>query len=395
VSADIFAAIGAFMAKNPDMAGKIGKIFQFRLKSPDSVWTLDVKNAGNQDAISQGETAAPDCTLELTDSDFMDMCTGKADPQKLYFGGKLKISGDIMASQKLTFLQKIEPQMVLDAMRARAGQGGGAAPAAAQDTATAEPQSGDVFLGIKAYVAEHPELVDKAKTVFLFKLSDPDSAWTLDLKSGKGEVKPGTVDKADCTLEMSDADFMAMSSGQVDPQKLYFGGKLKIAGDIMASQKLTFLQKIDPAWARKKVAELKAQGVSTTASTGASPGASPGAFTTASAPPPSAARAPAIFAALEARLAENPDLAREIDAVVQFEIKDPDALFTVEAREGKARASQGGALSPTATLTLSDQDLDSLVRGEIGAQELYQRGRMRVDGDVRVAHRLGYLNNLL
>ena len=42
-----------------------------------------------------------------------------------------------------------------------------------------------------------------------------------------------------------------------------------------------------------------------------------------------------------------------------------------------------------------DEDLDSLVRSQVSAQELYQRGRMRVDGDVRVAHRLGFLNNLL
>ena len=44
----------------------------------------------------------------MSDADFMDMCTGKADAQKLYFGGKLKISGNVMASQKLDFLKKID-----------------------------------------------------------------------------------------------------------------------------------------------------------------------------------------------------------------------------------------------------------------------------------------------
>ena len=38
------------------------------------------------------------------------MTSGKADAMKLYMGGKLKISGDVMASQKLSFLQKIDPK---------------------------------------------------------------------------------------------------------------------------------------------------------------------------------------------------------------------------------------------------------------------------------------------
>jgi hypothetical protein len=36
------------------------------------------------------------------------MVSGKADPMKLFQGGKLKISGNVMASQKLDFLKKID-----------------------------------------------------------------------------------------------------------------------------------------------------------------------------------------------------------------------------------------------------------------------------------------------
>src|SRR5690606_17513002 len=125
--------------------------------NPESIWTVDVKNAGG--SVGEGETAKPDCTLELSDANFMAMCTGKADAQKLYFSGDLKISGDIMASQKLRFLSKLEPQLVVDAMQARAGAGS-AAPK------PAEAGSGDVFLGIRAHVAEHPELAEKIQKVF-------------------------------------------------------------------------------------------------------------------------------------------------------------------------------------------------------------------------------------
>ena len=76
ISADIFAAIGAFLAKSSETVAKVGKVFQFKLSGPDSVWTVDVKGASG---CSQGETSKPDCTLEMSDADFMDMCTGKAD----------------------------------------------------------------------------------------------------------------------------------------------------------------------------------------------------------------------------------------------------------------------------------------------------------------------------
>ena len=379
ISADIFNAIGTYLGQNTGLTSKIGKIFQFKLANPASVWTVDVKNQG---AVGKGETAKPDCTLELSDSDFMDMCTGKADPQKLYFGGQLKISGDIMASQKLTFLKKLEPQMVMDAMKARAAAGPEAEADDASASAAPEPASRLVFVAIKAYVAENPQLIDKVKTVYQFKLSDPDSVWTVDLKNGAGDVQAGAVGKADCTLEISDADFMDMTSGKADPQKLYFGGQLKISGDIMASQKLSFLQKIDPEWAKQKVAEMEAAGTAPQAA----------------AAPTGGGRepvAPKVFEALGQRLTDSPELARELAARVRFAITEPDGSWIVDATGDAASVSQGEDDEATATLTLSDEDLESLVKKESSAQELYQRGKMRVDGDVSVAHRLGVLNNLV
>jgi hypothetical protein len=56
----------------------------------------------------------------------MAMAEGKANPMKLFTSGKLKISGNVMASQKLDFLTKIDPKV-------RRGQAGprwrGATPA--------------------------------------------------------------------------------------------------------------------------------------------------------------------------------------------------------------------------------------------------------------------------
>ena len=374
ISADVFSAIGAYLAQTAGITDKVGKVFQFKLSNPESLWTVDVKNGAG--SVGEGETAKPDCTLELTDQNFMLMCTGKADAQNLYFAGDLKISGDVMASQKLRFLSKLDPQLVVDAMGARAGGGTGtAAPT------VAEPMSGDVFLGIKAYVAEHPELAEKIQKVFKFVLKDPESTWTLDLK--KGAVGEGETAKPDVTLELADADFMNMTSGKADPQKMYFEGKLKVSGDVMASQKLSFLQKIDPEWAKKKVAELKGQG-----------GGAGKAAKKAAAPAPKSAKAPALIAKLEKRIADNPGLVGEVQAVIELRISDPDGGWTIDLSNDKGSVKKGLAGQPTTTLTINDEDFAALCAGDGLAQQFFQSGKLRVDGDMRVATRLGFLNKL-
>jgi len=45
--------------------------------------------------------------------------------------------------------------------------------------------------------------------------------------------------------------------------------------------------------------------------------------------------------------------------------------------------------------TVRDEDLAALARGTTDARSLYQHGKLRVDGDVRVAHRLGFLHKLV
>jgi 3-hydroxyacyl-CoA dehydrogenase/3a,7a,12a-trihydroxy-5b-cholest-24-enoyl-CoA hydratase len=372
-SADIFKAIGKHIAGDAGIIDKVGKVFQFQLSEPESTWTVDVKNgAGN---VAAGEASQADCSLQLSDINFMAMCTGKADPMKLFSSGQLKISGDIMASQKLGFLKKLDPQLVVAEMNAR---GGGGASAPPQE---AKPTSGDVFLGIKAYVGANPELVDTVGKIFRFELNDPESVWTLNLKEGKGSCEPGGDAKPDTTLNMSDSDFMDMTSGKADSMKLFSTGKLKISGDIMASQKLSFLQKIDPAWAKEQVAKLKADGAAAPAAK-----ATPKKSRTA--------QAPAIIASLRKLLADNAGLAQEVKAVIELRVADPDAAWTLRLKD-KPSVDDGLAHGDAdTTLTIADADLAALAKGEATAQQLFQNGKLRIDGDIMVAHRLSFLKNL-
>ena len=373
ISADIFKAIGTFVGKNPETVEKAKTVFQFKLSGPDSVWTVDLKNGAG--SVVEGAGAAPQCTLEMSDADFMAMATGKADAMKLFSTGKLKISGDVMASQKLGFLKKLTPEMVLAEMEKRGGGGGGAAAAssdapAGDAGAMPEPTSWDVFIAIRDFVERNPDMVGKTQTVFRFELKDPDSAWTLDLKNGKGAVTEGAEGTADCTLALAERDFLDMTMGKSDPMKLFTTGKLKISGNVMASQKLQFLQKIDPAQAMAAVAKARAAGGGPKAAASGGGAAQ--------------AKAPMIFTALDTRLKANPGLKDEVKAKVVFKVKDPDGSWSFDL---------GG--DATTTITIADADLAALSGGKTTAKELFQHGKLRVDGEYAVAHRLGFLKGLV
>jgi 3-hydroxyacyl-CoA dehydrogenase/3a,7a,12a-trihydroxy-5b-cholest-24-enoyl-CoA hydratase len=220
--------------------------------------------------------------------------------------------------------------------------------------------------------------VGQVSTVFQFELINPDSSWLIDVKNGKGSVVAGKG-ASDVTLTLSDEDFLAMTSGAADPQKLYFGGKLKIGGNVMASQKLTFLKKVDPKGAEKAIREARQ------AASGAPKVEAPKAT--------KAASAPAIFKGLGDRLAVDPALAGDLGAVVAFVITSPDSAWIVDGKSATPSVKEGKDAAAATTFKLADEDLSELTKGH-SASDLHQRGKLRVDGDVRLAHKLGLFKGL-
>ncbi|MEM1414050.1 MAG: SDR family NAD(P)-dependent oxidoreductase, partial [Myxococcota bacterium] len=224
-SADYIAVLRDWVHANADTVKAVGKVYLFALKEPDAVWTLDCKAA----TVDAGPTAKPDCTLELKDADLIAMLKGEKDATKMYFGGELKVSGDVMASQRLDFLSKV------DFAKVRAS--GGGAP-----ESSAEPTSADYIAVLGDWIEANADAVRPIGKTYLFELTGPDAQWTLDC--AKASVSAGAAGKADCTLTLRDADFLAMLKGEKDATKMYFGGELKVSGDVMASQRLDFLSKV-------------------------------------------------------------------------------------------------------------------------------------------------------
>ncbi|XP_059102163.1 peroxisomal multifunctional enzyme type 2 [Peromyscus eremicus] len=91
------------------------------------------------------------------------------------------------------------------------------------------------------------EVVKKVNAVFewhITKGGNIAAKWTIDLKSGSGDVYQGPAKgSADTTIIISDEDFMEVVMGKLDPQKAFFSGRLKARGNIMLSQKLQMILK--------------------------------------------------------------------------------------------------------------------------------------------------------
>lgn len=91
------------------------------------------------------------------------------------------------------------------------------------------------------------EVVKKVNAVFEWHITKGGTVaakWTIDLKSGSGEVYRGPAkSSADMTIIISDEDFLEVVMGKLDPQKAFFTGRLKAKGNIMLSQKLQMILK--------------------------------------------------------------------------------------------------------------------------------------------------------
>ncbi|MGH7439507.1 MAG: SCP2 sterol-binding domain-containing protein, partial [Polyangiaceae bacterium] len=164
-------------------------------------------------------------------------------------------------------------------------------------------------------------------------------------------------------------------------------------GDVMASQKLSFLQKIDPKHAADAIARKRGQAGAAQAPVAVAAASAPPANDTA--PAGASPTAPSIFESLDARLKKNPSLAKEIGVIVQFDVEKPSGAWTVDLTgEGSVRA--GGNPKATTTLRIADADLAALSKAadlQETARSLYQHGKLRVDGDMRPAHKLMLLKD--
>ena len=378
---DIFTAVGQYIDSKPELVKEVNTGFQFKFHNPDSNWFIDLKNGSG--SAGNGDMEKPDVTIELDVAHVETLFGGNmAEVQKLYFGGQLKLAGNIMASNKLTVLSGMDPELVENARSKRVAHGGASSTSAApkNEAQNTDITLADIFAGVHQYIASKPELVKEVNTSFQFKFTNPDSIWFIDLKNGTGKAGTGEVAKPDVTIELATEHVDTLFGGNTaEVQKLFFGGQLKLSGNIMASNKLTVLSGMDPSLVEAARDKRLAEGTD--------------ASTEVATETPKEPSAPVVFKALAEQVAAG-EFNLPGNPLLQFRMTDPESNWVVNLASTPAEIKEDIDESASATFTLSDDHLLALAKGERTVKDLYQHGELRVDGDMQLAHHLEQLKGL-
>ncbi|KAI9837102.1 MAG: hypothetical protein M1819_000753 [Sarea resinae] len=91
-------------ADRKDAIKKGKAIFAFTIKNKEGQtesWYIDLKEKGVVGKGLAPDGKKNDVTLSLSDDDFAKLVSGKANAQKLFMSGKLKVKGDVMKATKM------------------------------------------------------------------------------------------------------------------------------------------------------------------------------------------------------------------------------------------------------------------------------------------------------
>lgn len=81
----------------------------------------------------------------------------------------------------------------------------------------------------------------------------------------------------------------------------------------------------------------------------------------------------------------DPQAAAGTEATIQYEISEPTYQVL---RDGELTVHEGRAENPDLTVTISDENLVKLFRGELNAMAAFMSGKLKVKGDMGLAQRL-------
>ena len=233
--------------QNEDLVSKVNASYKFKVsgKQGQAIWLVCAK-VGSKPYVSFMDDSKAECVLTAKDEDLFDIMSGKVDSMKAFLGGKLKLSGNPTLAMKLKQFQGKVKQALQQTK-----------------TQTAEPEkenssttdfilsSDKVFSDIKSRLETEPNLAKKLNAVFKFVIKDPktgqEKSWLVDCKSLPPSVVfiPAGHDqkvKPDCTIQVSDEDFVKIIEGRLNSQTAFLNKQLKVSGNIMLATKLSQFQ---------------------------------------------------------------------------------------------------------------------------------------------------------
>ncbi len=92
-----FDSLQARLNQDPSKLAGMNCVYQFRIGGDAYNVALTDGKAG----VASGEAASPNCSVTMAENDFLDMLSGKLNPQMAFMTGKLKVAGDMGLALKL------------------------------------------------------------------------------------------------------------------------------------------------------------------------------------------------------------------------------------------------------------------------------------------------------
>jgi len=93
-------------SRGAELVKQVNGVYLFEIKgSPSETWVLDLKSGSG--SISKGAPSSEPkgaCKIKIADDDFVQLMTGKLDPQSAFAGGKLSLDGNMGLAMKLQAL---------------------------------------------------------------------------------------------------------------------------------------------------------------------------------------------------------------------------------------------------------------------------------------------------
>lgn len=81
----------------------------------------------------------------------------------------------------------------------------------------------------------------------------------------------------------------------------------------------------------------------------------------------------------------NPDAAAGVDCTIAFNCATP---VSVVIKNGQCSVSDGAASAADLTITMEDDDLVALLKGELNGMTAFMTGKLQIEGDLMLAQRM-------